>query len=76
MMKPQFDRAKTAFDNITGQSYYGFHMREVLATDPIALLAAEVLAERVHDRGSPFTDYKPSAAHDAAEEEKTPPTKK
>lgn len=37
-------RAREAFDTITGASYYGFAMREFLATNEEALQAAEKLA--------------------------------
>lgn len=39
-----FSRAQAAFDTITGASYYGFGMKEFLATNEEALMAAEKLA--------------------------------
>lgn len=44
---PMVRRARQAFDTITEASYYGMRFRQILATNPEALKAAEVLAEFV-----------------------------
>ena len=42
-----FERGKTAFDDITAAAWFGTAFRRLLATDPVALNAAEVLAEKL-----------------------------
>jgi len=46
-----FQRARAAFDTITGCAYLGFRFREILAQDVVALAAAETLAARLREHG-------------------------
>jgi len=45
----RFVKAQQLFNLITGASYYGMQFRQILATDPEAMKAAEKLAERLHE---------------------------
>jgi hypothetical protein len=45
----RFVKAGQLFNLITGASYYGMQFRQILATDPEAMKAAEKLAERLHE---------------------------
>jgi hypothetical protein len=65
MAKSTFDRSLTAFNIITGCSYYGRHMMMFLAKDPEALEAAEKLAERLQCSANPaLYDDDEQAGHD------------
>lgn len=46
--KREWARARAAFDTITQAAYFGFSMRELIATDPEVLEAAEKLAALLH----------------------------
>lgn len=43
----KFVKAGMLFNKLTGASYYGMNFRQILATDPEAMAAAEKLVERL-----------------------------